>query len=108
MSLAGIDVAAVPLDPFVEGIVLGADADFDVKVENFNIDILKNDVGTECLNDQDKELEQQLLTKDRSNCSRAELQRIRREKNRMHARKARFRKKKILEEMLSVSFQRHP
>ena len=44
-----------------------------------------------------------LLLKDKSLCSTAELEMIRRERNRMHAKKTRLRKKRMLSEMETVS-----
>lgn len=44
----------------------------------------------------------QLLSKDRSTCSQAELDKIRRERNRMHAKRTRDRKRLFLEEMTHV------
>ena len=44
-----------------------------------------------------------LLMKDKSTCSTSELEMIRRERNRMHAKKTRLRKKKMIQEMETVS-----
>ena len=44
-----------------------------------------------------------LLQKDKSLCSSSELEVIRRERNRMHAKKTRLRKKRMLSEMETVS-----
>ena len=44
-----------------------------------------------------------LLLKDKSTCSTSELEMIRRERNRMHAKKTRLRKKKMIQEMETVS-----
>ena len=44
-----------------------------------------------------------LLTKDKSTCSNTELEMIRRERNRMHAKKTRMRKKKMIQYMETVS-----
>ena len=44
-----------------------------------------------------------LLMKDKSTCSTSELEMIRRERNRMHAKKTRLRKKKMIHEMETVS-----
>lgn len=44
-----------------------------------------------------------LLSKDKSTCSTSELEMIRRERNRMHAKKTRLRKKKMIQEMETVS-----
>ena len=43
-----------------------------------------------------------LLSKDKSTCSTSELEMIRRERNRMHAKKTRLRKKKMIHEMETV------
>jgi hypothetical protein len=44
-----------------------------------------------------------LLAKDKSTCSTLELEMIRRERNRMHAKKTRLRKKKMIQDMETVS-----
>ena len=49
------------------------------------------------------EIDHELLTKDKSTCSSSELEMIRRERNRMHAKKTRLRKKKMIQEMEAVS-----
>ena len=47
-----------------------------------------------------------LLSKDKSTCSTSELEMIRRERNRMHAKKTRLRKKKMIHEMETVRMTR--
>lgn len=44
-----------------------------------------------------------ILSKDKAACSSSELEMIRRERNRMHAKKTRLRKKKMIQEMETVS-----
>jgi hypothetical protein len=44
-----------------------------------------------------------ILSKDKATCSTSELEMIRRERNRMHAKKTRLRKKKMIQEMETVS-----
>lgn len=46
-----------------------------------------------------------ILAKDKSTCSSSELEMIRRERNRMHAKKTRLRKKKMIQEMETVSLK---
>ena len=48
------------------------------------------------------DVDHELLTKDKSMCSTLELETIRRERNRMHAKKTRLRKKKMIQEMETV------
>ena len=50
----------------------------------------------------DQEVER-LLLKDKRTCSTTELEMIRRERNRMHAKKTRLRKKRMIQEMEAVS-----
>ena len=52
--------------------------------------------------EQNMEIDHELLTKDKSTCSSSELEMIRRERNRMHAKKTRLRKKKMIQEMEAV------
>jgi hypothetical protein len=49
------------------------------------------------------DVDHELLTKDKSTCSSTELEMIRRERNRMHAKKTRLRKKRMIQEMEAVS-----
>ena len=46
---------------------------------------------------------ERLLLKDKRTCSTTELEMIRRERNRMHAKKTRLRKKRMIQEMEAVS-----
>ena len=48
------------------------------------------------------DVDHELLMKDKSTCSTLELEMIRRERNRMHAKKTRLRKKKMIQEMEAV------
>ena len=78
------------------------------------IDKLKNDDGlsptmenlktqvTTLMGDDERLDDYELLTKDKSTCSSTELEMIRRERNRMHAKKTRLRKKKMIQEMEAV------
>ena len=50
----------------------------------------------------DQEVER-LLLKDKRTCSTTELEMIRRERNRMHAKKTSLRKKRMIQEMEAVS-----
>ena len=49
-----------------------------------------------------------LLAKDKAACSSTELEMIRRERNRMHAKKTRLRKKKMIQEMETVRLNSKP
>jgi len=54
-------------------------------------------------NDEIDDREKLLFQKDRSQCTTQELEMIRRERNRIHAKKTRLRKKRVLQEMEAVS-----
>jgi hypothetical protein len=71
-----------------------------------NLDKLKiliNGTLSDDDNEDDDYYNNDLLLKDKSLCSSSELEVIRRERNRMHAKKTRLRKKKMLSEMEAVS-----
>jgi hypothetical protein len=72
----------------------------------FTIEKLKLDISNLLSDDDeiDNALNNTLLTKDRSLCSSNELLSIRRERNKLHAKRTRIRKKLMLQEMESVSF----
>ena len=64
---------------------------------------LKLQVSASMGDDDRLDVDHELLTKDKSTCSSTELELIRRERNRMHAKKTRLRKKKMIHEMEAVS-----
>lgn len=67
------------------------------------IERIKSEISATLSDDEELEMNSDLLLKDKSACSGADLEMIRRERNRMHAKKTRLRKKKMLSEMESVS-----
>ena len=66
------------------------------------IERLKTEISATLSDDEELDMDQDLLTKDKSSCTTKELEMIRRERNRMHAKKTRLRKKKMLSEMEAV------
>lgn len=66
---------------------------------NCTLEKLRQYVSNLLMDSDDLDFDHDLLQKDRSSCTTAELALIRRERNRMHAKKTRLRKKKIQEEM---------
>lgn len=60
---------------------------------------LKLEASAAVCDDEELAVINELLQKDRSACTQHELETIRRERNRLHAKKTRLRKKKILAEM---------
>ena len=67
------------------------------------IERLKSQISATLSDEEELELNPELFSKDKALCSTAELELIRRERNRMHAKKTRLRKKKMLAEMETVS-----
>lgn len=73
---------------------------------NMTLDKLRHDVSALLTGEEDDcDVDQNLLRKDKSSCSSAEIDMIRRERNRMHAKKTRMRKKKMLQEMEGIVAQ---
>jgi hypothetical protein len=70
------------------------------------IDMLKLEVTAQMADSDGLDVDLDLLAKDKSTCTTAELEMIRRERNRMHAKKTRMRKKKMIQEMEAVSTPR--
>lgn len=66
------------------------------------IERIKSQISATLSDDEELELNSDILGKDKAGCSTAELEMIRRERNRMHAKKTRLRKKKMLGEMETV------
>lgn len=85
-----------------------SDAKDAKKSASLTMDALRAQVTALLNEDGDLELDQSILSqfKDKSNCSTMELDKIRRERNRMHAKKTRLRKKKMLNEMETVILKR--
>jgi hypothetical protein len=67
------------------------------------IEHLRHQVAAMLSDDEELEINKALLLRDKSVCTASELEMIRRERNRMHAKKTRLRKKKMLQEMEAVS-----
>lgn len=61
--------------------------------------VLDDDLGTQQEQQPDDGIDYDLLSKDRSKCSAEELDRIRRERNKLHAKRTRDRKRRFTEEM---------
>ena len=77
----------------------------DESSKNFasdTIERLKSQISATLSDDEELEMNQDILMRDKSTCSTFELEMIRRERNRMHAKKTRLRKKKMLSEMEAV------
>ena len=89
--------AYLPEDP-TRSYIPSSAGDADALVER-----LRFQISATLSDDEDFELNPELLLKDKTACSTAELETIRRERNRMHAKKTRLRKKKMLNEMETVS-----
>lgn len=66
------------------------------------MDKIKNDVANSLIFNEDIDLNE-IIKKDRSGCSTKDLEMIRKERNRMHAKKTRLRKKKMTHEMENVN-----
>lgn len=103
MSLAGLEgktTDGVDSNSNVAMFRIEGDDDISKSIEK-----LKMQVST-LLGDDDKDALDldPLLTKDKSTCSTSELEMIRRERNRMHAKKTRLKKKKMVQEMETVCF----
>ena len=63
---------------------------------------LTNPQVSALLSDDETDLDRDLLAKDKANRTTSELESIRRERNRMHAKKTRMRKKRMIQEMEAV------
>lgn len=63
---------------------------------------LRGEMSSILADDEELDVDVELLARDRSSCTSRELELIRRERNRMHAKRTRMRKKKMLQEMESV------
>jgi hypothetical protein len=66
------------------------------------IERIRTQITATLSDDEELELNSEFHSKDKSQCSTQELETIRRERNRMHAKKTRLRKKKMLTEMEAV------
>lgn len=99
MSLAGVASPNAPFEDPMESessVSKSAHEYANTAIEKLRMNI---SLVTE---EEDLDVDHDLLQKDKSTCSVPELESIRRERNRMHAKKTRMRKKKVLEEMEAV------
>jgi hypothetical protein len=69
------------------------------------IEKLRQEVSNILADNEDFDIDQELLHRDKSSCTSNELDLIRRERNRMHAKRTRLRKKKMLQEMETVIYE---
>ena len=69
---------------------------------NKTFEKIQNHVAAMLIDNDEFDVNHALLRCDRSTCSTLELEKIRRERNRMHAKKTRLRKKKMLQEMEAI------
>lgn len=114
MSLAGLEApntgSVLPIKP-LDGDGRGYNSLLPFKVDDDEDDIslsiekLKMQVSALLGDDDCKDMTDTdpILSKDKATCSTSELEMIRRERNRMHAKKTRLRKKKMIQEMETVS-----
>lgn len=114
MSLAGFEApnsGSLQPNKLIDGDVRGYNALLPFKVDDDEDDIslsiekLKMQVSALLGDDDCKDITDTdpILSKDKATCSTSELEMIRRERNRMHAKKTRLRKKKMIQEMETVS-----
>lgn len=73
------------------------------ELANKTIQSLRSHIASILSDDEELEGSHALLNIDKTQCTSSELEIIRRERNRMHAKKTRLRKKKMLQEMEAVS-----
>jgi hypothetical protein len=107
--MAGILMSIAGVVPIQEVSATPCDDDLDVRNDvNKTLEKLKMHVSAQVSDDEDLDADQAVRIKEKSpTATAAELKKIiRRERNRMHAKKARLRKKKMIEEMESVSERR--
>eukprot|EP00600_Ochromonadales_sp_CCMP1393_P007125 CAMPEP_0174967044 /NCGR_PEP_ID=MMETSP0004_2-20121128/7369_1 /TAXON_ID=420556 /ORGANISM="Ochromonas sp., Strain CCMP1393" /LENGTH=642 /DNA_ID=CAMNT_0016216141 /DNA_START=55 /DNA_END=1983 /DNA_ORIENTATION=+ len=79
----------------------------DESSKNFasdTVERLKSKISANLSDDEELEMDADILLKDKSGCSTSELEMIRRERNRMHAKKTRLRKKRMLTEMEAIIY----
>jgi hypothetical protein len=114
MSLAGFEApnsGSLQPNKLIDGDVRGYNSLLPFKVDDDEDDIslsiekLKMQVSALLGDDDCKDITDTdpILSKDKATCSTSELEMIRRERNRMHAKKTRLRKKKMIQEMETVS-----
>jgi hypothetical protein len=96
MSLSTESKTTREVKDYDENICTSAKMHASLTLEN-----LRNQVSAYLTTEQELDLKQ-LQNKDKAMCSTTELESIRRERNRMHAKKTRLRKKKMLSEMETV------
>lgn len=73
-----------------------------VEDASVTMDRVRAQVSALLSDDEELEMDKTLLQVDRSSCTTSQLEMIRRERNRMHAKKTRLRKKRMLAEMETV------
>lgn len=71
------------------------------------IEKIRQEVANILSGDDSLDMDTELLHKDKSSCTSGELDMIRRERNRMHAKRTRLRKKKMLHELEAVSIHHY-
>jgi hypothetical protein len=114
MSLAGLEApnsGSAQTNKLLDGDGRGYNSLLPFKVDDDEDDIslsiekLKMQVSALLGDDDCKDIADTdpILSKDKATCSTSELEMIRRERNRMHAKKTRLRKKKMIQEMETVS-----
>lgn len=70
----------------------------------FTLEKIREQVATLLTDHQELVVDSSLLRREKSQYSQSELEKMRRERNRIHAKKTRLRKKKMIQEMETVSF----
>ena len=70
----------------------------------FTLEKIREQVATLLTDHQELVVDASLLRKEKSQYSQSDLEKMRRERNRIHAKKTRLRKKKMIQEMETVSF----
>jgi hypothetical protein len=101
MSLAGVNSSEVmPV----------SDADMSQGTSHYariyadkTMERIRQEVSNILAEEDDMDIDTELLNRDKTSCTSDELDLIRRERNRMHAKRTRLRKKKMLQEMEAVS-----
>lgn len=75
-----------------------------VQTVEFTLDKIREQVASLLTDHQELVVDSSLLRKEKSQYSQSELEKMRRERNRIHAKKTRLRKKKMIQEMETVNF----
>lgn len=74
-----------------------------VQTVEFTLDKIREQVASLLTDHQELVVDSSLLRKEKSQYSQSELEKMRRERNRIHAKKTRLRKKKMIQEMETVN-----